>query len=270
MQKILVLSDLHLDHSNFTPQTENADIIVLAGDIAGRNSLIEDFFYYRIPRDKPTIYVAGNHEYEHHDFQTKNEYLKDICKEFGVHYLFNERIDINGIRFLGTPLFSNLSGFYNRFFPNSERAKIPQEDLIEWVQNTISDFKLIQHKNSVEGEGRWTISDMFAHFNQAYNFLKEELEKDFDGKTVTITHFAPLFDFSKLNVPEKDYPKNSYWANHIPELVELSDFWICGHTHTPKTVTQGKCQVVCNPRGYNSLANIPENANFINQKILEV
>lgn len=268
--KALILSDLHLDHSNFTPDTDNADIIILAGDIAGRNSLIEDFFYYRIPRDKPVIYVAGNHEYEHHDFNAKNTYLKEICKEFGVHYLFNETIEINGIRFIGTPLFSNLQGFYARYFPDSERAKNTPQSLIDWVSNNISDFSLIYHKESKGGEGRWTVEDMFEQFNHAYQFIKTELQTPHKGKTVVVTHFAPLFDFSKLDVPKNDYDKNSYWANEIPELVIQADYWICGHSHTPKTIRLGKCEVICNPRGYSNLVNLPENAKFEPQKFIEL
>lgn len=270
MSKVLVLSDLHLDHSNFKIDVQGADIIVLAGDIAGRNQLLEELFYYQIPKDIPTIFVPGNHEYEHHNFWEKNEQMKNICNDYGVHFLLNKTVIINGIRFIGSTLFSNLSGYYQRYFPDSQRAKTPSDSLKEWAQLSISDFKLIKHNASLGGENKWTVDDMIAQFQESYHFLKNELEQSFNGKTFVVTHFAPLFDFSKMDVPGKDMEKNSYWANHIPELVEMADFWVCGHSHTPKTVQQGKCTAICNPRGYSQMFNQPQMSTFDPHKLVEV
>lgn len=268
MTKVLILSDLHLDHSNFTPDTDGAEIIILAGDIAGRNNLLDEFFYRKIPQGVPTIFVPGNHEYEHHDFAEKNAFMQNLCDEFGIHFLYNKEVMIDNIRFIGSPLFSNLKGFYSMYFPDSDRAKTPDPKLVEWVQDNISDFKYIFHKDSLGGEGRWTVADMLAEFDKGYAFIKNALEKPTEArKTVVVTHFSPTFHFAKLG---EDALYSSYWCNHIPELYGKADYWINGHTHTPHIRQEGTTKLVVNPRGYNSMVDLPENANFQKKLLLEI
>lgn len=67
MARLLILSDLHLDHRALSPEydgkrlDEQADVVVLAGDIhvgtKGLRWARETF------PDKPIVYVAGNHEF---------------------------------------------------------------------------------------------------------------------------------------------------------------------------------------------------------------
>ncbi|WP_425334298.1 metallophosphoesterase [Polynucleobacter sphagniphilus] len=59
--KLHVLSDLHLEFADFTPASNTADVVVLAGDIGLR---AEGVTWARksFPQ-QAIIYVAGNHEF---------------------------------------------------------------------------------------------------------------------------------------------------------------------------------------------------------------
>ena len=63
--KLHILSDLHTEFAEFDPPETDADIVVLAGDVGVGTAGIE--WAGRQFKDKPVIYVPGNHEYYHHD-----------------------------------------------------------------------------------------------------------------------------------------------------------------------------------------------------------
>ena len=57
--KLHVLSDLHLSQAGFDPPDTDADVVVLAGDIARPREAIAWARRFR----QPVLYVAGNHEF---------------------------------------------------------------------------------------------------------------------------------------------------------------------------------------------------------------
>ena len=59
--KLHVLSDLHLEFADFTPASNTADVIVLAGDIGLRAEGVT--WARKSFPDQEIIYVAGNHEF---------------------------------------------------------------------------------------------------------------------------------------------------------------------------------------------------------------
>jgi predicted phosphodiesterase len=106
--KLLVLSDLHLENGHFEPQDDAihvADVIVLAGDIhPAPNGIV---WARQTFGDKPIVYVAGNHEYFDCEFEAALQILRNAAKEHGVHFLENDCVDIQGIRFLGCTLWTD-------------------------------------------------------------------------------------------------------------------------------------------------------------------
>lgn len=59
--KLHLLSDLHLEFSTFEPTATEADVVVLAGDIAlGTRGIT---WARQAWSDKEVVYVLGNHEY---------------------------------------------------------------------------------------------------------------------------------------------------------------------------------------------------------------
>jgi predicted phosphodiesterase len=111
--KLLVLSDLHLENAPSLEiqrdAAQSADVIVLAGDIHPAPDGI--IWARRIFDDKPIVYVAGNHEYFDCEFEAALVMLRQSAKEHDVHFLENDSVTIQGIRFLGCTLWTDFE-FY--------------------------------------------------------------------------------------------------------------------------------------------------------------
>ncbi|MCY1375649.1 hypothetical protein D9M69_630790 [compost metagenome] len=79
-------------------------------------------------------------------------------------------------------------------------------------------------------------------------WLKQELSKVYDGKTVVITHHAPH--------PLSVHPRyagdatNAAFASDLTELLQKADVWLHGHVHDGFDYSVAGCRVVANPRGY--------------------
>lgn len=112
---ILHLSDTHSQHKNLKSLPE-ADVIVHSGDFtfAGSEEEAYDFmnWFCNLPY-KHKIFIAGNHDMcmygaDHIDGLSRN-----------VHYLYNNSVVIDGIKFYGIPMFmedcmdGNLDVFIN-------------------------------------------------------------------------------------------------------------------------------------------------------------
>lgn len=80
-------------------------------------------------------------------------------------------------------------------------------------------------------------------------YIKAELQKPFDGKTIVVTHHLP----SIKSVAEryKVDPLTPAFASDCEDLLELgADLWVHGHNHDSCDYIHGRTRVVCNPRGY--------------------
>lgn len=110
--KLLVLSDLHVEFAPFVPDAEAsqaADVIVLAGDIhKGVQGM--DWARKTFP-NKKIIYVAGNHEFYGQHWDKLLDRLRTQARVHGVHFLENETVTIEGIRFLGATLWTDFELF---------------------------------------------------------------------------------------------------------------------------------------------------------------
>lgn len=119
---ILHLSDTHGQHKNLKSLPE-ADIIVHSGDFtfAGSEEEAYDFmnWFCNLPY-KHKIFIAGNHDMcmygaDHIDGLSRN-----------VHYLYNNSVVIDGIKFYGIPMFmedcmdGNLDVFINNIPDNTD------------------------------------------------------------------------------------------------------------------------------------------------------
>ena len=82
---------------------------------------------------------------------------------------------------------------------------------------------------------------------RAHCWLTQELNRPFDGKTVVVTHHAPVLDHMG-----DDHPGHliAAYANNWTELLGKADLWVYGHTHVAADFSKEGCRVVSNPRGY--------------------
>ena len=229
--KIHVLSDLHTEFAAFAPPRTEADVIVLAGDIGVGAEGIE-WAAGTFP-DRPVVYVTGNHEYYGHDIGLAAE-LRDAAPD-NVRVLENAAIEIDGVRFLGSTLWTDFD-----FYGEAESA-----DARRFAQNTICDFTEIRN-----GTRRFTAEDAVALHERSRQWLARELAATFDGPTAVVTHHLPA---ARSVAPfYADDPLNPAFASRLEPLIEAfrPELWVHGHTHAPCDYEIFGTRVVCNPRGY--------------------
>ncbi|MCE3076288.1 metallophosphoesterase [Chryseobacterium gwangjuense] len=231
--KIQIISDLHQEFGYTDLSFDNADVVVLAGDVNLGTKGIE-WIKTNIP-DKPVIYVLGNHEYYKGSYPKTLHKIKDAGQDSNVFVLENSFVDIEGIRFHGTTLWTDFSIFGNPI----EYGMI--------CQSVMNDYKKIKRDPSYS---KMRTVDVFKIHQLSKLWLQESLEESKEMKNIVVTHHAP----SIHSVPEqyKNDPVTSAYASNLEDLIQEYQplYWIHGHIHTPSDYEIGNTKIICNPHGY--------------------
>lgn len=233
MPKINLLSDLHMEGTAFYPTPNDADIIILAGDISNYDAGI--YYAKATWPDKELIYVPGNHEFygqEYHDTMKKMEMT---AKSLGVHFLYNKSVILQGVAFHGTTLWTDFCLDGAQF---STTAKLA-------AAHYINDFRVIRN-----GSQLWSPDDAEKENKIARSFLADALVDSRAKRNVVITHFLP--SFQSIHPRYFTSPSNAYFACNMESLIGWyqPDYWLHGHTHDSMDYKLGDTHVLCNPRGY--------------------
>jgi len=231
--KLHILSDLHTEFSDFDPPDTNADVVVLAGDI-GVGTGGSEWGARHFP-EAPVVYVPGNHEYYGHDIAISDR-LKAAAPA-NTHVLNNDAFELDGVRFLGSTLWTDfrLYGEGAAWF-SRQRAK-----------RLIDDFSSIRN-----GERLFTPEDSVELHESSKAWLVGQLEKEFEGPTVVVTHHLPATPSIAQEYANDDL--NPAFASRLEDVIERYQpaLWIHGHTHVPCDYDICGTRIVCNPRGYPS------------------
>lgn len=247
-----MLSDLHLECFHFVPSVSSADIVVLAGDIGVGTQGVE---WAKDAYDLPVIYVAGNHEF-HDPRWTMTEHktwMRKACEDSNIHLLDNDIVIIDGVRFIGTTLWSDLALAPDALCCDTDRIVVKYD-----INRSVSGITHFSEKYSQ------------SMFEQNSAWLVSELAKPFDGKaTVVITHHAP--SFGSLHGQYEGNPWNACFISDLEHLMGAKvDLWLHGHTHNNFNYQINGTQVVCNPRGYPHPYGGWENSEFNPNFFVEV
>jgi len=254
--RLLIYSDLHCEHGSFHPKKawlDDADAVIQTGDL----NLGEKPLTWLNGLNKPCLYVTGNHEYwlpvlrseyansgsrfnpysrdgewhfvlrEDHTMDSLDGRLRALTAGTQVHTLQHSSVILNGVRFLGTTLWTDLGDL-----PDAYTSRM------------MNDFVRIQTAPGV----KFIPADWRRLHTEAVTWLTQELARPFDGKTVVITHHAPSlksFELSKWT----EEPYEPFYTSALDHLVEQADVWVHGHLHAFLDYRIGKCRVVCNARG---------------------
>ena len=105
--KLNILSDLHLSLGALPIPENDADVVILAGDIARPREAVA----WASGFAKPVLYVPGNHEFYGGSIEGTVEELKRLCAGTAIHVLDNDEVTIDGVRFLGTTLWTDFMLF---------------------------------------------------------------------------------------------------------------------------------------------------------------
>ena len=105
--KIVFISDTHGKHDVLTTKAYNnilgeGDILVHAGDCTnvGKTHEVKDFLdWFSNTPFTHKVFIAGNHDW---GFE-KNHDIAPEYKEKGVHYLFDNMVEIDGVNIYGSP-----------------------------------------------------------------------------------------------------------------------------------------------------------------------
>jgi predicted phosphodiesterase len=246
MLRLRVLSDLHLEFSDFAPPPAHCDAVVLAGDI--HQGVAGLTWARRVFADLPIIYVPGNHEYYGRDWDRLAGQMARVAREQDIHLLDRGAITIAGVRILGCTLWTDFDLF------GSER----RDDSMTAVGRTLFDYRYI------ESQGQRIIPEQTRQRHLVDRaWLEEQLDPapgcDWRA-TVVVTHMVP----SQKSTAEryKALPVSAGFASHLDAVVARANLWIHGHTHDSYDYALNGCRVVCNPRGYQKPGRRFENNRF--------
>jgi predicted phosphodiesterase len=231
--KIHIVSDLHLEFGDYIFPSVERDLLILAGDIdVGTRSVR---FLKEQLQLSPVLYVLGNHEFYNNDVNTIITYYEALNLP-GLHFLQNSVYQTNQIRFLGCPLWTDVN----------HQNKID----IQNIARGLNDFLVIQN-----GYRPFTVEDSIERHFISVNWLKMELNKPFEGKTVVITHHMP--NMQSVVPKYKTSQLNYGFASNLDQFIldTQPDVWIHGHTHDSVEYQLGETHIICNPRGYPHEAN---------------
>ena len=266
--KLQLLSDIHFESSpDFVPEpAPDADLLVLAGDIGSyqRGSAltargVPDFGLAPFARHAdgtgwpvPVIYVPGNHEYDALDFDDTHARLRETAERLGLIWLERETRVLDGVRFIGTTLWTDFDALAPRGPTASLTAQLTAREKA---------FRAANHYLRMAATTRaglpFLAEEMREQALVCQDWLRAALAQPFDGPTVAVTHFAP-----SLRSRDPRYglvPGTAGFCNALDDLLPQAQLWLHGHLHTPVDyLAQGlqadgsswQCRVHANPLGY--------------------
>lgn len=244
--KLHILSDLHLGVGALEPPRTDADLVVLAGDIARPAAAVA----WAQRFDKPVLYVLGNHEFYGGSLDGTVAEFRRLCAGTAVRLLDDEAVVIGGVRFLGSTLWSDFGLFETE--PQRQQA-------IELARQLVRDFSRIRLR---EGEDTlFTPDDAAARFARHAAWLDAQLDLPHAGPTVVITHHAP--SLQSVHPRFAGSPLNACFVSDAEHLLrgQRAALWIHGHTHDSFDYRVQGTRVLCNSRGY-AKDGVNENACF--------
>jgi predicted phosphodiesterase len=244
--KLNILSDLHLGQGELVPPANDADVVVLAGDVARPAQALA----WAAQLGKPVLYVAGNHEFYGGSLEGTAAQLEHLSRGTAIRVLDQGTQLIGNVRFLGCTLWTDF-----RLFGEGER----RHAAIEAAMRFMRDFSRIR---IVDGsQDLFTPDHAVGLFQRHAAWLARELAKPHDGPTVVITHHAP--SRGSIHPRFEDSLINACFVSDAQYLLDggRAQLWIHGHTHDSFDYVLNGTRVVCNPRGY-AKDGVNENAAF--------
>lgn len=250
--KLLILSDLHNEFEPFVPAPTDADVVILAGDIGTKARSVQ--WAAGAFGSLPVVMVAGNHDLWGSSIPRGYEKMKDATRGTNVHFLQNDQVVIDGVRFLGCTLWTDYKLTGN-------------QPLAMWDvrQRMTNDFRKIRNATY----GRSSPAYMRDEYAKSVQFLAEQLAAPFAGKTVVVTHHAPTGASIPTQFRQQTQSHlNAAYASSLEYLMgDTVQLWAHGHTHDNVDEDIAGTRVICNPRGY---APNDLNPNFRPDFIVEI
>ncbi len=243
--KFHIMSDLHTEMWKGkklleVPETD-ADVIILAGDInTGVKSI--DTIAELFPSNKPVLFVPGNHEYYGENIHELDEKLKERAREFpNIHVLNNDYVEIDGIVFVGSTLWTDFKLLGNR------------DMAIDVAKRRLMDFRVIKEQDG----GTLRPKTVIELHQKSREFISQIASQNPDKKIVVITHHAPsIMSIHPIYFQNVDFEQkllNAAFASNLENFIHSHPnivLWVHGHTHEPSDYMRHRTRVINNPFGY--------------------
>jgi len=241
--KIGLASDIHTElglPQNDMTLPERVDVMILAGDIGKGPQAIKYAYDTFGPQADHIVIVAGNHEYYRGTFQ---KVLEDTKKYAGgvsrIHYLQNDFVDIDGIRFIGATGWTDFSY-------GSLGAPLHMRQ----AEDAMNDYKTIKIVQGGSMYRKLRAMDVLQMNYESRRFIFDTLKVSDRSKSVVVTHHAPCH----LSIPAQyvGHPLNHSYCNNWGDMIAYDGpaMWCHGHMHDPSDYVVGDTRVLCNPIGY--------------------
>lgn len=259
----------------------DADVVVAAGDIGHGRHAVE--FLRQAFRDKPVIYVTGNHDYWSGEIYSIHRKIRETAKDSNINFLQDgESIEIDGVIFCGSTLWTNYklksgNNLYHAEGAMNDFSLIQIQDQksfgaqFKWdmheANRLMNDFKKIrlrpgssrgykreEYPRKLKATDLLNIHDNHVHSIEMNMTIAHAQSKPL----VCVTHHAPSVEslFLYDGATRENYeiqPIDTCYASDLEHLMKREDapkLWIHGHTHISVDYQVGGTRIVSNPKGY--------------------
>lgn len=247
------LSDLHLESQAFPWCLPEGDLLIIAGDLchAARLDPVRSDKFSKAMRDlvlrfvedaiasyRRVLLIAGNHDHYDGVFGETAKLLRRHLP--GITVLDNETVDVDGVRFFGSTLWSDFEGRPDVM--DGVRRKMGEYFFVK-VREAAPDGTVVLRKFQPEDAANACQSAMAA--------LKTAVTEANGKPLVVITHHAP--SLQGLNPLHRGNGVDAAYASNLDPVIEAMDairYWVHGHTHVRKRYRIGETVVVSNARGF--------------------
>jgi Icc-related predicted phosphoesterase len=245
------LSDLHLEAQSFGMALPKGDVLIIAGDLCHARCLdpartdgysvarrdramrLIDEALRRFPR---VLLIGGNHE--HYDGGLE-ETTKTLRRHLpGVTVLDDEAVEIEGVRFFGSTLWTDLSG--------------QTEPEVTAIRKGMGEYFFVKTRGDAgQPLAKLRPADTHKAHETSWKRLREGVTTEPRRPTVVITHHAP----SRLGLNPR-FASSSLdpaYASTLDEEIaafENVPVWVHGHTPIAKTYRVGNTVVRSNALGF--------------------
>lgn len=248
------MSDLHLESQDARWELPHGDVLIIAGDLCharcldrGRNDKYSVDQRDRVMRliDSAlrnfahVLLVPGNHDHYDGVFDETVGTLKLHLP--GVTVLDNEHVEIEGMRFFGTTLWSDFEG-RNTASMDGVRRRMGEFFFVK-VRARDAQDREIQRKFQPE--------DALQAFDASVQALQRCLMVGDNKKTVIISHHAP--SRKGLNPEHAGNGLDGAFASDLDATIATFEgvpAWVHGHTHIKRTYRIGDTAVRANCCGF--------------------
>ncbi len=241
--RVFAVSDIHVDYEEnldwilSLDRREYADdILILAGDVTDKMSLLEQVFVSLAASFKAVLFVPGNHELwvQESDFDCslrKFEAIAELCAACGVHADVLELSDIS---------FVPLHSWYDFSFGEPDRH----------LRRAWRDFRACSWPEHLSESA--DVSEYFLKLNES--------KLGISNKTViSFSHFLPRIDVMPSGIPQKRrnvYPVlgSEALGRQVRQLNPT--IHVYGHSHVNQAIELDDIQYVNNAFAYPSEVHI--------------